>query len=458
MNFKKINPVFWVLLFSILVSGWPFIGYRFTDGDVSHWISIAGEIRNHFTFLTSNHDQFHGPFLAWFTALFTLLKPNSFYLYNLTNAGCYVLIVWLSYFFSEKIFKNKKLALFNTVLTSTGLMLVYLSRTPMYDLPAAAFYFSFTGFYYLALKEKKDHYFWLAMASIGIASLSRFSISLGIAGVYMIGTQFLFRMSLSKFLKKIVSDGAIIILAGVLFNLPWIAGQIQTHGLSFLNGFYDDNVGRYLIEKTAHPKLNREYWAFPLYALIGMLPYTFLLLATIFKKGFWKEIKKDDLQKILLFAFVPGLLLFSFSGHVKLGRYIAFVFPSLSLWLGYRLFTFELKDKKFIKRALRFAYFTLFLLGLILFAIIASFKSESSESGLLILSFGLLLFLSNLALAFLIKRNPQQLINKPLRWLGIMAVLYICFFSVLNSQAYELSFLKAVNQDIQNAMGFTVVP
>jgi 4-amino-4-deoxy-L-arabinose transferase-like glycosyltransferase len=144
---KKINPFYCVLGFSVLVSGWPFIGYRFTDGDISHWISIAGEIRKNFTFLTSNHDQFHGPFMAWLTALFTLIKPSAFYLYNIANAGCYVFIVWLSYFISKQTFKNKKLALFNSVITSTGLMLVYLSRTPMYDLPAAAFYFSFTGFY-----------------------------------------------------------------------------------------------------------------------------------------------------------------------------------------------------------------------------------------------------------------------------------------------------------------------
>lgn len=452
MNIKKINPLYWVLGFAVLVSGWPFIGYQFTDGDISHWIRIAGEIRNNFTFLTSSHDQFHGPFLAWLTAIFTLLKPSSFYLYNLTNALCFVLIVGLSYFFSEKIFSNKKLALFNAVLTSTGLMLVYLSRTPMYDLPAAAFYFSFTGFYYLAVKHNKDQYFWLALASIGIAALSRFSISLGIAGVYMIGVNFIFKKSLADFLKKIVSDGALIILSGLLFNLPWIAGQIQAHGLPFLNGFYDDNVGRYLIEKTAHPKLNREYWAFPLYALIGMLPYTFLLLASIFKKGFWKEIKKDDIQKIMLLAFIPGLLLFSFSGHVKLGRYIAFVFPSLSMWLGYRLFMFELKDKKFIKRATGFAYGTLFFLGLLLLAIVASFKNESAESGLLTLSLGLLLFLSTAALARFVKKEPLQLINQPLKWLGIMAVLYLSFFSVLNWQAGELSYLKKVNQDIQGQM------
>lgn len=452
---KKINPLYWLLGFAVLVSGWPFISYRFTDGDISHWINIASEIRKNFTFLTSNHDQFHGPFMAWLTALITLVKPSSFYLYNLTNAGCFVFTVWLSYFFSEKIFNSKKLALFNAVLSSTGLMLVYLSRTPMYDLPAAAFYFSFSGFYYLALKEKKDIYFWIAIISIGIAALSRFSISLGIAGVYMIGTQFLLRKSFSEFFKKIVGDGAIIILAGVLFNLPWIAGQIQAHGLNFLNGFYDDNVGRYLIEKTAHPKLNREYWAFPLYALIGMLPYTFLLLASIFKKGFWKEIKKDPLQQIMLLAFIPGLLLFSFSGHVKLGRYIAFVFPSLSVWLGYRLFNFELKDKKFIRRAVRFAYITLFFLGILLLAIVLSFKNESAESGLLTLSLGLLLFLSTAALARMVKKEPMQLINQPLKWLGLMAILYLSFFSVLNWQAHELSFLKAVNTDIQNAMGLT---
>jgi 4-amino-4-deoxy-L-arabinose transferase-like glycosyltransferase len=252
-----------------------------------------------------------------------------------------------------------------------------------------------------------------------------------------------------------VSDGAIIILSGIIFNLPWIAGQIHAHGLTFLNGFYDDNVGRYLIEKTAHPKLNREYWAFPLYALIGMLPYTFLLLASIFKKGLWKEIKKDDIQKIMLLAFIPGLLLFSFSGHVKLGRYIAFVFPSLSMWLSYRLFMFELKDKKFIKRAIRFAYGTLFFLGLLLLAIVLSFKNESAESGLLTLSLALLLFLSTAALARIVKKEPLQLINQPLKWLGVMAILYISFFSVLNWQAGELSFLKAVNSDIQNAIGLT---
>src|SRR5690606_26923693 len=139
---------------------------------------------------------------------------------------------------------------------------------------------------------------------------------------------------------------------GCLFNFPRLWGQTVAQGNAFFKGFYENNIGRYYIEKTHTPVLNSEYWAFQLYSLVGMVPYTFLLLGTLFKKGFWAEIKKDKVQQILLLGFVPGLILFSLSGHVKLGRYIAFVFPFLSVWLGARLFQYELKNKKFIKRSL----------------------------------------------------------------------------------------------------------
>ena len=67
------------------------------------------------------------------------------------------------YYFSERFWKNKNMSALATFVFVTSLGVIYFSRTPMYDWPAAVFYFIFSGFYYLYLKEQKNKYLFISL-------------------------------------------------------------------------------------------------------------------------------------------------------------------------------------------------------------------------------------------------------------------------------------------------------
>ena len=237
-----------------------------------------------------------------------------------------------------------------------------------------------------------------------------------------------------------------------LFNFPWIFGQTITHGSSFLDIFIYDNFGRYIKEPGEHSNVYRDYYGFLIYVLVGILPYSFALLASIFQKGFFKRVIKDPLVLSLVFSFLPCLVLFSFSGHVKLGRYIAYVFPGLLLFLAHQLVVFDLKNPRFTKRCKRMCLIFSGLITILLLIQIFSFQSEAKEG--LLFSLGCLLLVYGLLIVsyFLFSESETKLINRLPFYLLPIGALYLIFFSILASQSSHVSFLKSVATIIRDSL------
>ncbi len=424
---------------------WPFAFFPLTDGDVAHWVGIAREVQIHNNFLTGANDQAHGPILGWTAGLVTKIAPQSFYLYNFFNLLCGMLGLGLIYFFGKKIWDEKtgRLAAF---LLSTSLVFVYLSRTPMYDWAAAIFYFAFCGFYYVYLRDRNVSYLGLAMLGGAIASLSRFSISLGLAGIFLISVNLIFRRSILLMMRDLI----LLACAGLVINLPWLMGQYSVHGLPFLNEFLYDNIGRFVREPGNAP-IRRDYYAFVIYALVGILPHTFCLIATVFQKGFFARFKQNSPYLTMLAAFLPCLIIFSFSGHVKLARYIAFVFPPLILLLAHQMRYYDLTNEAWRKRCGKMILYTGVGLAAILAMLIVQFPNEVKEAwllaaGIIILLFGLLFF------SYRAIQKHDLLIRAPETFLWPYATIYILFFSILAYEYQTASFLTSVRDTILAAI------
>ncbi len=425
------------LIVSFLILSWPFINFPLTDGDIEHWVKIATSVRVQNLFLTGPHDQAHGPLLSWTGGLLAHLHPTSFYLYACFSIVMGLLGVFWTYYFSQKFWKNTSLSKLCTFVFSTNIAFIYLSRTPMYDWPAAIFYFGFCGFYTLFIKEHKYSFLILSLFCLSVGSLSRFSISLGLGIGYIAGAQLI--LNRKKGLKNIIKDIFLITLTVCCINAAWIWGQYTTHGIAFLEEFFYDNIGRYLRE-PGNSTIHHDYYGFVVYALIALLPYSPWFLASILQKKFLQTLKSDTWVQLLGIAWLPCLVIFSFSGHVKLGRYIAYIVPSLSLFMSYLLFQ-DIQNTAYTQKVKRLMRVILSLLIALLVYEGFHFNTESLSSVPLVISVVWVIFGGLLWAYYTLVINPKKFLASPEKYLYGFIILYFVFFTVLSYESLHAPFL-----------------
>lgn len=435
------HPLFLVLLLSFFVFSWPFFHFPLTDGDIAHWTGIAKEVSIKHNFLTAPSDQSHGPLLIWGSAIFVLFNHTSFYFYNLFNLFCGIVGLGLIYFFSQKLWQNKSLSILNTVIAATSIVYIYFSRTPMHDWPSAICYFAFCGFYLIYLQEnvttkKRIFNLSLALLSISLASMGRFSISIGLAFIFA----FLSNLILKRNILTAIRDLILIAAIPALLNLPWIVSQILHYKQSFSISFMYDNFGRFFIDLPANKKVQFDFYSFPLYLIIGIWPYSFLFFLCLFQKGMLKKLISDKNTLLLLSGFLPGLIIFSLSGHTKLLRYIGFCFPFFIMFFGYYLTKLKMTAKT-LRLANIFSVTTFALLIITVIMLMLQFNKESKESMFFTLSAISLLFYSQFVLMLIINLKFESFLNRAHKFIWIFTLGYLVFLSILSYEAQHLSFL-----------------
>ncbi|MGE4170074.1 MAG: ArnT family glycosyltransferase [Candidatus Margulisiibacteriota bacterium] len=445
------HPLFYLLLLSFLMTSLPFVRYPLTDGDIEHWLYVAKDIRLHNTFLTSANDQGHGPLLGWTAGILSKPFPNQLYVYNLFNLGCGLLGLVVMYLTAQRIW-GKREAQLSTFLFSTSLVFVYLSRTPMYDWPTAIFYFIFGMLYLLYKLEHKRRYYVLGITSLAIASLARFSIAMGLGLCFMALINLIFEKGFWKSLKSSTQDALMIVLGCILVNAPWVYGQIQAHGHDFLSIFLYDNFGRYIKEPGQQAVVRHDYYGFLAYVLIGILPYTFAFLATLFQKGLWSRIKNNQHQLAMMAGFLPCLIAFSFSGHVKLARYIAYVFPFLFMFMAYEWVHFDLKNPKWRKKCAIMTLVMAVILALLLASQAMLFSKEAKDALLMVFGIiGLVFFLLFYSFYIFTKRY-ERLLESPYTLLFPYTIAYTGFFLILSFEYSRAGFLITVQNLLMRAI------
>jgi hypothetical protein len=444
---KDHSALIQALLFVFVVGSWPFFRFPLTDGDIAHWLGIAKEIRIHFNFLSSSQDQAHGPFLFWTSGILTQIRPNSMYFYNLSNLLCGVLGIGWIYYYALRNWKDRRIASLSVVLAATSIVWLYLSRTPMYDWPAAIFFFGFCVHYLRYIKTGIRRHFLLALGCVAVAGLSRFSISIGLSGLFI----FFANISLRRSPIKMILEGIAMVAVTGLVTAPWAIVQSHIHGHAFIDTFCYDNFGRYIKEPGNAP-VYHDYYGFALYVVVGLIPHSFLLLASVFQKSIFNRIKMDREQWIILSGWLPCLLIFSFSGHVKLGRYIAYVFPMLFLFLGYNLVKYDLLNPAFLRRASRMTAVVAVIMAVLL-AIVAKNNPDAVRQSPLFVAAVIGLVMGLLITSWItISKKSGVLLNSPTSVLPVYAVIYIAFFSALAYEYPRAEFLKPVRVDIQRSL------
>jgi len=439
-----LNRILPYLVFSFIIFSWPFFGYPLTDMDISHWVKVAKEVAFTGKMFTGINDQAHGPLLSWGAGFCVFLFGRSFYSYALFNILIGVLGVGYAYWVSWKLWQDERIASLAAFLSCTSLVTVYLSHTPMYDWVAAVFLFIGFGQYLLYLSQKG--HCWMAFLFVAIGTLSRFSIVLGIFGIFMLLTVWIGK----RRFWAVFAEGLGLLFVVALVNLPWWIGQYLTHGIDFVGTFLFDNFGRYIHEAPGAP-VQKDYYGFLLYVLLGLFPFTGGFLVMLFQTK-WKNLFRFEKETLYLMAmWVPCLLLFSFSGHVKLARYIAYVFFPLFIMFAKHLITYHLEDPSFF-RALKWVNgLVLSLIGLFLGIMSVQFWPEVQAApfvamGVVVLVLGLLV------VSMLFWRSIQDVILRPTLYLMLFGGVYMLFFSTLGYLAQTAPYLLEVKMVILQYM------
>ncbi len=445
---------FLVMLVTVFVMlSVPFIHYPLTDGDVKNWADSAAILAQNNHFLGNLNDQAHGPLIVWGSALFLKFSPYSFYMLNFFNLSMGIAACGLMYFFSVRLWNSESLARFNVYLLSTSLMFVYLSRTPMYDWPAAVLYFGFCGFYLMYVHSQRRGYFWTSVMLLAMGSLSRFSICFGLMGILMIFTHFIYPRSFLQSILDIVAASLVVLAV----NLPWFISQADTHGMSFVKSFIYDNTGRFVKSTRKNATYRGDFYGFSLYVFVGLLPHTFVMMTSFFNRHFVELFKKDRVYQFLMASFLPCLILFSLSGHTKLGRYIAYVFPTLIMLMGHYAFTEGLPRPEFRARASKMTGFTALFFGILLTVYWFQFSKEAEQSVVFVCALSLLLLLLLLTAYLSVAKYWESLLTHPHRWLMAHAVFYMAFFMVLSYEVPRTPFLAHVHDSIMLRLNGSVL-
>ena len=91
-----------------------------------------------------------------------------------------------------------------------------------------------------------------------------------------------------------IVHGVLAITVAIAFNTPWLIAQTITHGSEFFDKFLYDNIGRFIKSTRPNDSYRPEFYAFPIFAIIGLVPFTSHLLTLLTSKTRLKEILKDN--------------------------------------------------------------------------------------------------------------------------------------------------------------------
>lgn len=193
--------------------------------------------------------------------------------------------------------------------------------------PYLIFFFTASIFsFYLALKEQKWIYLLSLYISIGLGTLAKGPVAIGLPGlIFLLFLIFSKRFKWDEIKRLKPFLGALIVLA---IALPWyILVHLKTNGLWTEGFFMKHNFGRFSNEMEGHGGL---FLITFLFVLAGLFPFSVFIVQAL-KKAFQK--RKDDFYLINLIAGLAIVVFFSIS-RTKLPNYTVPAYPYFAILIG----------------------------------------------------------------------------------------------------------------------------
>jgi 4-amino-4-deoxy-L-arabinose transferase-like glycosyltransferase len=258
-------------------------------------------------------------FIHWLQAASVgLLGLNEFAL-RLPSALAASLWVGTVYAFLRHV-KDERVALFAAIAMATSLEIPIVAKAATADAVLNLFITATMLSAYLFYHDGRRRWLYASFALMGLGFLTKGPIAVLIPAA----TTLLFYLSkgdVRGWLRGAFNPLGIVIFLTVA--LPWYIAQYLQQGDAFLQGFFlKHNIDRFQEAMETHS--GSIFYYIPV-VLLGVLPYTTLLLSTLARaKGLWR----DDLCRYNLIWFSFVFIFFSLSG-TKLPHYIVYGYAAL---------------------------------------------------------------------------------------------------------------------------------
>jgi len=384
---KKYSPeiILFFIVFILLFLGTD--STPISDGDTFYYIAKAKKMLATGNFFGTNNIMAKPILGLWIIAAVYKFCGISLFTTYLWNSLFALSAIVLIYKFGTEI-KDRHYGFLSATVLLTSFAFFYQARSPMLDM-MLLFFVTLTQYYlYKYIKTLRAEYFYKTAVAAGLTFLTK-----GLLGLLIPAATFFFYLIINKknplkehpeFLKRCLI--ALLIISAIISI--WLVPQFAAHGKEFGTLMYRENIVRFFkpidasgsyTETPEHAQ--RDYYSYLIYLLFFFLPWSpFIIPAFIkmYKSNYFGN--KPFYLQMAIWSFFT-FILFSFSGHYKIPRYILPLYPALALIVG--RFLREILETKLTEnlRLIRrtFAFVSIVILLVIFYLLINIFPGNVDQ-------------------------------------------------------------------------------
>ncbi len=220
---------------------------------------------------------------------------------------------------------------------SSGFMYVVMGHLNTLDMSVSVFLFFGIGALLLAQRQRENpqanrNWMLFGWAALALAVLSKGLIGLVLPGIALVFYS-LWQRDWRLWSQLHLGKGLLLFFA---ITVPWFV-LVSRANPEFARFFFiHEHFERFTTEQHGR---NEAWWYFLPILLLGVAPWFWLGLRSLFRPGFaWRARSGGEFEpERFLWVYIIGIMLFFSIGSSKLPPYILPIFPALSLLMGQRL-------------------------------------------------------------------------------------------------------------------------
>lgn len=337
-------------------------GMALWDTDEALYTQIAREMEQTGDYLSTQWNRIpwfcHPPLYFWLTIASAKIFGWNAFAARFPSALFGVLTVLLTYLFGCRLY-NRKAGFYAGLATLATFQLWLQSRMAILDMPFLFFIILAVYLFYRGFTTKRPSWYYVGFwVCCGFAVLTKGPVGVILPLIY-VGFAILFKKRWDEIGKLLTSPGISFL---IIIGAPWYMIMAKVYGGPFIDQVFD----YFFITRIFKPVMNQGgpwYYYVP-YFLAGFLPWTVFLPMIFFALG---KRRGDFRSQFLLAWIISTFLIFTLAG-TKRPNYILFLYPALSIALGWVMD--EAIDRNRFRRMFHFS-FSAFSLSVLL--VIAAF-------------------------------------------------------------------------------------
>jgi len=270
------------------------------------------------------------PLLYWLNLLSYKIFGVSDWSARLPTLGLTVLEVWLTYLIGRRLLGTRAAWLGGFVLlSSVGFCAFHLNLLTDHLITVAL-----AASLYSMMRWQEDYAFtWMALFSLALVAGFLSKSFIGVAFPVLICLLYALWLRQPRLLSLIFSPkGAAL---AILLIIPWGVWVEKAHPGFLMHQFINEQFLRFLGQRQPPDIIPFSIWAFWVFLIIWLMPWTVLLPEGLIK--FWRETRRDKREAWLLLIWAGVILGFFTLAASRIEYYHLPALPPLALVVGWRL-------------------------------------------------------------------------------------------------------------------------